>query len=225
MNNQENKKSWQTIVAIYLIRGFPFFMIFVFWFWILPVLIFNNQITFNVNGISNSIVKQIIQNIPNYGIVNNLLVMSIFELIIMVYIFTFITLASKVVNGRYFKGSTVILQVLLLAAICNITYLIGKIVFVRSQLNNTKYIALNENSMGFLNGRDYAKIINKPKFDGTESQIVCINDSRCYLPKTNKVYMTYTGLNYFFINNGIIQRSEWHIKIESNIVYAKTSNY
>lgn len=218
MNVQKNKQQfrWQTTVAMWLIRGLPVFMLLVAWFWLLPIFTFGHQLDDN-----SSVFGKIIQYVPNYGVVNNMLVISIWELITMIYIATFLTLASKVVSGKYFKGSTIVLQILLLAAICNSAYMLGKIVFVRWQLSNVKYIALNENSMNFLNGRDYARIINKSTFSGNESQIVCVSKSRCYLPKTDKTYMTYNGFSYFFTNNGILHQGGWHIKIESNIVYVK----
>jgi len=210
------KSHWQKTAAMWLIRGLPFFMILVTWFWFLPMFTFGHQLDNN-----SSTFGKIIQYVPKYTAVNNMLVISIWELITMIYIVTFLTLASKVVSGKYFKGSAIVLQILLLAAICNSAYMLGKIVFVRWQLSNVEYIALNENSMDFLNGRDYERIINKPTFSGNESQIVCVNKNRCYLPKTDKIYMTYNGFSYFFLNDGIMHQGGWHIKIESGVAYVK----
>lgn len=211
-----NKKqtSWQTTAAMWLIRGLPVFMLLVAWFWLLPMFTVGHQF-------KNNNFEQIIQYVPKYTVVNNMLVISIWELITMIYLVTFFTLASKVVTGKYFKGSAIAFQILLVAAICNSAYMLGKISFVRWRLSNVKYIALNENSMDFLNERDYARIINKPTFSGNESQVVCVSNNRCYLPKTDKIYMTYNGFSYFFVNDGIVRQGGWHITIENNIVYVK----
>jgi hypothetical protein len=193
-------------------------MLLIAWFWMLPIFRLGAEIN------DNTPFRQLIQYIPNYTVVNNMLVSSIWEFAFLMYIFIFLTLASKVVNRRYFSRWAIVPQLFLLIGIGINVYMIGKIVIIRYQLNQARYIAVNPNNLLFLNERDHSQIIYSSSIilrsDELES-IVCVKDMSCYIPITSKTYMTYNGLFYYFVNNGIAHQGSWSsdVKIENNIAY------
>ncbi len=217
MNN--NHRSWQQKWVTWLVRCFPVLMLLIAWFWMLPMFTFGQQID------NSSIFGEIIQYVPNYTVVNNMLISLIWGMVFLIYIFTVLTLASKIVENKYFHGWTIILQLFLLIGIVVNVYTLGEITIIRWQLNNIKYIAIDANNLTFLNQRDYNKIVFAPSFNSNskESNIICVKDKYCYLPVTDKLYLTYSGVFYYFINHGIMHNGSWSdkIKIENNIAYVK----
>lgn len=208
---------WQQKTVIWLIRCFPVLILLIAWFWMLPMFTFGRQID------NSSMFGEIIQYVPNYTVVNNLLISSIWEIVILIYILAFLTLASKVVVSKYFQGWTIFLQLFLLIGICVNAYMLGEITIVRWQLSKVKYIAINANNLTFLNQRDYSRIVFAPFFNSNskEADLICVKNKYCYLPVTDKVYITYSGIFYYFINHGIMHSGSWsaNIRIENNIVY------
>lgn len=217
MNINHTYQPWQQKWVVRLARCFPVLMLLIAWFWMLPIF------RFGAENNDNSPFKQIIQYVPDYTVVNNMLVSSIWEFVFLMYIFILLTLASKVVSMRYFSRWAIVPQLFLLIGIGINTYMIGKILIIRYQLSHVEYIAVSANNLLFLNERDHSQIIYSSSFilRSNDLNVVCVKDMSCYIPITTETYMTYSGLFYYFVSDGITQRGSWssNVKIKNNIAY------